>query len=161
VALDALVVEGGVLVSGSARVDVGWSDVSNARGAAGGNCVYVTGCGNSSTLEPCAVVVHDNVIHDCRWAGGNTSVYAAAAQGVLVGAADGDKPAMAVNGGCTVGVVVRNNNLTGIDQMGIRVMNDLACASVLNQVVYNVVKDWGQLAKASGGDTTDSGCLYV
>ena len=91
VVLNDLVVEGGVVVAGSTRVDVSWSDVSNAQGAARGNCVYVTGCGNSSTLEPCGVVVHDNVIHDCRWAGGNTSVYSAAAQGVLVGAA-GTKP---------------------------------------------------------------------
>lgn len=161
VALDRLVVEGGLRVAGSARVDVGWSDVSNAAGAAGGTCVYVTGCGNSSTLERCDVVVHDNNVHDCRWPGGNASVYGAAAQGILVGAADGDAAGAAVNDGCTVGVVVRNNNVAGVDQMAIRVMNDLNCASVLNQIVFNDVRDWGQLSRANGGDTTDSGCLYV
>jgi len=74
VALERLAVEGGLRVADSEGVDVGWSDVSNAAGAAGGTCVYVTGCGDSATLAPCDVVVHDNAVHDCRWPGGNASV---------------------------------------------------------------------------------------
>ena len=44
-------------------VSLAWSDVSNARGAQNGTCVYVPGCGDSRSLTPCGLEVHDNNIH--------------------------------------------------------------------------------------------------
>jgi hypothetical protein len=152
VALEGLVVEGGVSLAGGARVALSWSDVSNARGAQNGTCVYVPGCGDSRTLSACALTVHDNAIHDCRFDG--VSIYDAAAQGVLLGAQDG-APAGQPNGGCTVGAVVRNNDVRGVDEMGIRVANDVECAAALNNVSYNRIAEWGQGSKANGGDGAD------
>ncbi len=142
---------GGARVSGNDAV-IAWSDISNPVAANNGTCVQVVSCGNATTLTPCNVTVHDNFVHDCRADGG--SPYAPQAQGVLLGGADAAAQ-------CTVGVVVRNNNLTGIDEMGIRVNNDNHCPSVLNVVELNKIEHWGQLNKTAGGDTTDSGCLYV
>jgi hypothetical protein len=82
------------------------------------------------------------------------------AQGVLLGAQGGASP-NTPNGGCTVGVLVRNNNVQGVDEMGIRVATDVACSTVLNNVSYNRISDWGQGSKSNGGDGSDSGCLYV
>ena len=158
VSLQRLRIEGGVSIAGGAGIALGWSDVSNALGAQNGTCVYVPGCGNSSTLTACGLTVHDNLVHDCRWDG--ASVYEAAAQGVMLGAQDGSSAGQA-NGGCTVGVIVRNNDVRDIDQMGMRVSNDALCSNVLNELFFNRVSDWGQLSRADGGDSTDCGCLYV
>lgn len=158
VLIEGLVIEGGISIAGGSRIALAWSDISNKRGAQNGTCVYVPGCGDSKTLTSCALTVHDNMIHDCRYDG--VSIYDASAQGVLLGA-QGGAPPDTPNGGCTVGVVVRNNNVIGVDEMGIRVATDALCATALNNVSYNRISDWGQGSKANGGDGADSGCLYV
>ena len=158
VALAGLVVEGGVALAGGVGITLSWSDISNARGAQNGTCVYVPGCGDSKSLTPCALEIHDNEIHDCRYDG--VSIYDGAAQGVLLGAQAGAPPSTP-NGGCTVGVLVRNNYVRRVDEMGIRVATDAECATVNNNVSYNRVAEWGQGSKAVGGDGADSGCLYV
>jgi hypothetical protein len=155
--LTRLAVQGGVRLAGCQHSALTRSDISNALGTQNGTCAYVPHCGISASLTPCNLTLADNLIHDCRYSG-QGSVYAAAAQGVLLGAQGGDAPVAAL--GCTTGVVVRNNNLTGIDQMGIRVATDYDCASALNQVLLNKVENWGQLSAKAGGDTSDSGCLY-
>ena len=158
VALSGLRVVGGVRIAGGAgRNSLSRSDVSNPRGAQNGTCIYVPHCGDSPTLTPCGLAIQDNLVHDCRFDG--RSPYVASAQGVLLGAQAGD----ARNGslGCTVGVVVAHNNITGTDEMGARVATDYLCASAQNQVVFNKIENWGQLDKGRGGDTTDSGCLYL
>lgn len=152
--LTDLAVSGGVLLRGVHDSTLSWSDVSNEFGAQNGTCINVYGCGISRSLTPCNVTVHDNRVHDCRYDG--HSPYDASAQGVLIGAQDG----AGGNNACAVGVVVRNNELSGIDEMGARVSTDTLCANVLNQVVLNKIKDWGQLNASAGGDRTDSGCLY-
>ena len=159
VTLSRLSVSGGVRLSGS-NVSITWSDVSNENvGAQDGTCVYLPGGGNSSALTPSGLEVANNLIHDCRY--DNRSIYDASAQGVLVGAQDGAAAPPPPNGGCVVGAVVRNNNISGVDEMGIRVSTDNLCANVLNSIRYNAVRDWGQANKSVGGDGTDSGCLYV
>lgn len=154
VSLARLSVRGGVRLGGGDGVRLSWSDVSNVGGAQNGTCVYVPGCGDASTLTPCNLTIENNLVHDCRWDG--SSPYAASAQGVMLGAQDGAPGPLL----CTVGVIVRNNNLSGIDEMGARVANNAHCSCVLNQIVFNKIEDWGQLPQVDGGDTTDSGCLY-
>lgn len=156
--LEQLDVEGGVMLAGGFGSRLRRSEISNTRGTQNGTCIYVPYCGNSSTLSSCNLVVHDNFVHDCRY--DNHSVYDASSQGVLLGAIDGSPHGMP-NGGCVVGVVVHNNNISSTDEMGIRISNDLSCANVLNQVVFNKIVDWGQLSNKQGGDAQDSGCLYT
>ena len=160
VRLHRLRIEGGVSFAGGTHVSLGHSHISNLGGAQGGACMYAMGCGNSTALTPCNLILHDNYVRDCRAAPGG-SIYAASAQGVLLGAQDGETHKPLGNGGCVVGAVVRNNDISGVDEMGIRVANDLPCACANNQVVYNKVADWGQGSKGAGGDGADSGCLYV
>jgi hypothetical protein len=151
VAVTNSTLRGGVRLLFSHRVDLGHSTISNEGN---GTCVQVAACGNATTLEPCNVTVHDNYIHDCRTGSGG-SPYAPAAQGVLLGGAEG-------SGQVTVGVLVRNNEVRGVDEMGIRINNDNYGPSILNNVTLNRIVDWGQLpGGAAGGDNTDSGCLYV
>jgi hypothetical protein len=78
---------------------------------------------------------------------------------VLLGAQAGDAKNASL--ACTVGVVVEHNNLTGMDEMGARVAGDYLCAAVNNQILFNKIENWGQLDKGDGGDTTDSGCVYL
>ena len=156
--LEGLVIEGGVQISGGSLIDLSWSNISNHKGSQNGTCVYVPGCGVSKSLTSCNLTIHDNLIHDCRYDG--VSIYDSSAQGILLGAQSG-APSNTTNGGCTVGVVVRNNNVQGVDEMGIRVATDVPCSTVLNNVSYNRVSDWGQGSRANGGDGADSGCLYV
>lgn len=158
VLLEGLHIEGGASISGGTEIDLSWCDISNKRGSQNGTCVYIPGCGDSKTLTFCNITVHDNIIHDCRYDG--VSIYDSSAQGVLLGAQSGAPPDTP-NGGCTVGVVVRNNNVKGVDEMGIRVATDVPCSTVLNNVSYNSISDWGQGSKTEGGDGADSGCLYV
>lgn len=153
--LTSLVIAGGVQLRGVHDSSLSFSDVSNVFGANAGTCANIFGCGDSASLTPCNVTVHDNAIHDCRYDG--KSIYDASAQGVMIGAADGQGG----NNACATGVIVRNNNITGVDEMGMRVSSDQLCANALNQLVLNKVQDWGQAPKSEGGDTTDSGCLYA
>lgn len=152
--LTSLVIAGGAQLRGVHDSSLSFSDISNAVGANAGTCVNVFGCGHSPSLTPCNVTVHDNLIHDCRFDG--NSIYDASAQGVLIGAADGQGGASP----CATGVIVRNNDLAGIDEMGIRVSSDTLCANPINQLVLNRVRDWGQASAKEGGDRADSGCLY-
>lgn len=140
---------GGLLLHSSSGVDVGHSRVSNPNGT----CVQVAACGNATTLQACNVTIHDNYISQCRTTPGG-SPYAPSAQGITLGGAEGSDE-------CTVGVIVRNNDVRGVDEMGIRVNNDNYGSCVNNVVTLNRVTDWGQLAASEGGDTTDSGCLYL
>ena len=160
VRLHRLRVEGGVSFVGGGNVSLGWSRISNRGGAQGGTCLYVMGCGNSTALSPCNLTLHDNAVEECRMVPGG-SPYGASAQGVLLGAQDGEAHRPLANGGCVVGAVVRNNDISGVDEMGIRVANNFPCACANNQVVYNRVSNWGQGSRAAGSDCADSGCLYV
>jgi hypothetical protein len=148
--VSGITVVGGITVRGGRGHVVMWSDVSNPNGANNGSCVAIAECGNSSTLTICNTTVHNNQIHDCRIPRGGTG-YSPQAQGVLLGGDVGSSQ-------CTVGVVIRHNRVASVDAMGIRVNNDNYGACVLNQIVFNEVKDWGQ---SPLGDRTDSGCLYV
>lgn len=150
--LTDLAVIGGVRMEGGRGNLLSWSDISNPFGANGGTCAHVASCGNATTLEPCDTIVHDNNIHDCRSAG---SPYDASAQGVLLGGAVAAKV-------CTVGVVVRNNNISRVDSFGMRVSNDNYYPCVNNQLVFNSVREWGQGGHSYGHNgSTDAGCMYM
>lgn len=141
-------IHGGLTLVESVDADVGANHISNANGT----CVQVASCGNATTFETCNITIHDNYVSNCRAGGG--SPYAPGAQGILLGGVEGHTD-------CTVGVVIRNNDVRGVDEMAIRINNDNYGSCVNNLITLNRVADWGQLPKAEGGDTTDSGCLYV
>ena len=155
--LHRLTIEGGVRMSGGSGGRLSHSNISNHHGTQNGTCIYVPYCGHSPTLTSCNLTISDNYVHDCRYDG--TSPYVASAQGILLGAQDGGAANASV--ACTVGVVVEHNNISGTDEMGARVSNDYLCAAALNQVVFNKIENWGQLAQDKGGDSRDSGCLYL
>jgi hypothetical protein len=79
VTLERLTVSGGVWVSGGLRHTLTSSVVSNAHGAAHGNCVYLTNAGGTSgagvsagepvTLARCGHTISHTEIHDCRGLG--------------------------------------------------------------------------------------------
>eukprot|EP01043_Picozoa_sp_COSAG02_P019321 COSAG02_NODE_925_length_15858_cov_4.267276_14_plen_758_part_00 len=151
--LTDLIVVGGVRMEGGKNNILSWSDISNPFGSnGGGTCAHVASCGNATTLESCNTTVHDNNIHDCRAV---SSPYDASAQGVLLGGAVAAKV-------CTVGVVVRNNNISRVDSFGMRVSNDNYYPCVNNQLVFNRVKEWGQGGQSYGHNgSTDASCMYM
>ena len=112
--LHHLKIVGGVRMNGGRHNLIHSSDISNEIGANGGTCVHIASCGNATTLETCNTTVHDNNIHDCRAV---NSSYEASAHGVLLGGAVAARV-------CTVGGVVRNNNISRVDAFGMRVSND-------------------------------------
>ena len=124
--------------------------MSSPLGANNGTCAQVVSCGNATTLEACGTTIHDNNIHDCRAA---SSPYDSSAQGVLLGGAVAAQV-------CTVGVVVKNNNINRVDSFGIRVSNDNYYPCVDNQIVFNAVREWGQ-CKTLGKPSTDAACMYM
>jgi hypothetical protein len=63
---------------------------------------------------------------------------------------------------CTVGVVVRNNNISRVDSFGMRVSNDNYYPCVNNQLVFNRVTEWGQGGHSYGHNgSTDASCMYM
>lgn len=140
----------GLEIRRSTNVDVNKNNITNNNGT----CVYIPSCGNSTLFESCNITVSNNYIHDCHIPSNGTSPYSPVAQGILLGGNEGTDQV-------TVGVLIRNNLVQNVDEMGIRINNDNYGASILNIVTLNRIINWGMLASSEGGDSRDSGCIYL
>ena len=140
----------GITIVSSSHILVYQNNITNNNGT----CVYIPSCGNSTNFQYCNITIENNYIHDCHIPFNGTSPYAPVAQGILLGGNEGSDQV-------TVGVMVKNNLVENIDQMGIRINNDNYGASILNTITLNRIINWGMLPASEGGDNRDCGCIYL